>query len=86
MLHDSIGEGRLKFCLGWLSPQTPRGDMAGFKCKTCLAKYDLVNLICEEFSYTMTWYEEKTDLKRAWRFLRTNKNSPLEILYRGYSV
>jgi len=33
--------------------------------------------LCEEQTYTMAWYEEKTDLKRAWRFIRTNKNSPL---------
>jgi len=26
----------------------------------------------------MTWYEEKTDLKRACRFLRTKKNSTLK--------
>jgi len=26
----------------------------------------------------MTWYEEKTYLTRAWRFLRTNKNFPLK--------
>ena len=29
-------------------------------------------------TYTMTWYEERTDLKRAWRFLRTNKNFPFK--------
>ena len=29
------------------------------KCKTCLAKYDLGNLICEDSFYTMTWCEEK---------------------------
>jgi len=23
----------------------------------------------------MTWYEEKTDLTHAWRFLRPNKNT-----------
>jgi len=45
------------------------------KCKTCLAKYDLGNLRCEESSYTMTWYEEKKDLNRALSILRTNKNS-----------
>jgi len=56
-----------------------------FKFKTCLARYDHRNLIYEESSYTMTWYEVKTDLKRAWRFLRTNKNS-LKISFRGYSV
>jgi len=28
--------------------------------------------------HTMTWYEEKTDPKDIWRFLRTNKNSPLK--------
>ena len=33
-----------------------------FKCKTCLVKYDLGNVICEEPSYTMTWYERK----RVW--------------------
>ena len=48
-----------------------------FKCKIFLAKCDLGNLMCEESSYTVTWYEEKTDLKCAWRFLRANKNSPL---------
>ena len=47
-----------------------------FKSKMCLAKYDHRNLICEESSYTMTWYEEKVNLKRAWRFLRPNKNPP----------
>jgi len=43
-----------------------------------LAKYDIGNLICEEYAYTMTWYEEKTDLKLARRFLRKNKNSSLK--------
>ena len=42
--------------------------------------------LCEESSYTMTWYEEKTDLKRGWRFLRTNKSSPLKITFCGYNV
>jgi len=27
-------------------------------------------------SYAMTFYEKKTDLTCAWRFLRTNKNPP----------
>ena len=47
-----------------------------FKFKICLAKYDHRNLICEDVksSFTsMTWFEEKTDLKRACRFLRTNE-------------
>jgi len=30
----------------------------------------------------MTWYEEKTDLKRAWRFY-VQKNSPLKSLFGG---
>jgi len=47
-----------------------------FKCRTCLAKYDHRNLIREESSNTMTWYEKKTDRKTARRFLRTNKKSP----------
>jgi len=46
-----------------------------FKCKTCLAKHEHRNLICEEPPNTMTWYEEKTDLTRGWRFLHTNKIS-----------
>jgi len=28
----------------------------------------------EEKTYTLTWYEEKTDLEHLWRFQRTNKN------------
>jgi len=31
----------------------------------------------EEETYTPPWYEEKTDLKRAWHFLGTN-NFPLK--------
>jgi len=46
-----------------------------FKCKTCLARYDHRYLICEESSYTITLYEEKTDLTRAWRFICTNKKN-----------
>jgi len=26
--------------------------------------------------FTMTWYAEKTDVKRAWHFLLTSKNFP----------
>jgi len=44
-----------------------------FKYKTCLAKCDHRNLMCEESSCTITWCEEKTHLNHAWRFLRTNK-------------
>jgi len=33
-----------------------------WNCKTCLAIYDHLYLICEESSHTMTWYEDKTDL------------------------
>ena len=54
-----------------------------FKCKTCLAKYDHRKLMCEQSSYTMTWYEEKTNLQRAWRFLSTNKDSPIKKLLGG---
>ena len=54
-----------------------------FKCRMFLAKYYHRNVICEESSCTMTWYEEKTDVKRAWCILRTVKNSPLNILFWG---
>ena len=39
-----------------------------------------------EYSYTMTWYEEKTDLTRAWRFLRTNKSYPQKSPFWGCSA
>jgi len=31
----------------------------------------------------MTWYEEKSDLKRAWRSLRTSKNSSQKAVFGG---
>jgi len=34
----------------------------------------------------MTCYEEKTDLKRTWCFLRANKNYLLQKLFWGYSA
>ena len=70
------------WCVTNFGPFTTLTFQYDFKCKTCLAKYDHWNLICEESSYTMTWYEEKTDLKCAWRFLRTNKKSH----FWGYST
>jgi len=49
--------------------------LCDLKCKTCLTEYDQRNLICQAPSYPMTWYEEKMDRTRAWRFIRTNRKS-----------
>jgi len=57
-----------------------------FNCKMCLAKYDHRNLVCEESSYTMTPYDEKTVLKCAWRFVRIIKNSPMKYPHFGGKV
>ena len=46
-----------------------------FKCKTSLARCDHWYLTGEEPSCTITFYEKKTGVTRAWRFLRTNKKS-----------
>jgi len=45
------------------------------KCKKRVWPNVTTETLCKGSSYTMTWCEEKTELNRAWRFLRTNKNS-----------
>jgi len=59
---------RVTWCVTNFGYLTTLAFQCDFKCKTCLAKYDVGNIMCEESSYTMTWYEEETDLKRAWHF------------------
>ena len=64
---------------------------SNFKCKTCLARYDHLYLVFDEFSKTShvmsfpTW-SKKTDLTRAWRFRLTNKKSPLKSHFLVVSV
>jgi len=49
-----------------------------FKCKTCLANmtFDHRNLIREESSYTMTWYEEKNGSQTPMTFSKHKHKLP----------
>jgi len=77
---------RVTWCVANFVHPTTLTFRCDFKCTTFLAKCDIGNLVCTKNSYTMTWHEEKTDLKCAWHFLRRNKNSPREKQLFGGTV
>lgn len=83
--HLLLQVNSFKLFSGWPLNLAQESRIVQFECKTFSGGYVIGNLIGEEFLFTVTCCgEQKTNLKCAWCFQPTNKNSPLkEQLFGG---